>query len=71
MTKLEDLALRMARARRQRLDAKRSLSPPIVQTLSESKVEQARFELSHSRREWRLASAALWRLAAKIENGEA
>lgn len=73
--KLADLALRMARARRLRIEASRYLNGPWKgidpATRTESKLEQARHDLSAARIEWRRASAALWRLAAKVEGGEA
>lgn len=73
--RLAELALRMARARRQRLAARRYLNGPWKgidpATRADSKLEQARLDLSLARIEWRKASAALWRMAAKMERGEA
>lgn len=73
-SQLEVLAIRMARARRQRLDAKRFLSGPPAPNdppATESRVEQAKHELSAARIEWRKATAAIWRLVAKMDRGEA
>lgn len=74
-TKLAELALSMARARRKRIDANRYLNGPWKgidpAARTDSKLEQARHDLSAARIEWRKASAAMWRLAAKIERGEA
>lgn len=73
-TKLESLAIRMAMARRKRIDSSRILNGPYPiggPVRGESKIEQARADLSAARIEWRKASAALWRLVAKMEAGEA
>lgn len=74
-SKVEVLALRMARARRQRIEASRYLNGPWKSIdparRSDSKIEQAQHDLSEARVEWRKASAALWRLAEKMDRGEA
>ncbi len=74
-TRIAELALTMARARRQRIDASRYLNGPWKgidpATRTDAKLEQARHDLSSARIEWRKASASLWRLATKIERGEA
>ncbi len=73
--RLADLALIMARSRRLRIDASRYLNGPLngidPATRSDAKIEQARHDLSSARVEWRKASTSLWRLAGKIERGEA
>ena len=69
MTKLETLALRMASARRKRLDAQQLLTRR--EKLTECKLEDALAKLSKARIEWRKASSAMWRLAEKMERGEA
>lgn len=59
--KLADLALRMGRARRSKLDAAKVARlgfTPTTETLN---------ELSAARGEYRKASNALWRLVAKID----
>jgi hypothetical protein len=73
-TRLAELAMRMACARRIRINASRYLNGPWKgidpATRPDSKIEQARHDLSAARIEWRKASTALWRLAEKIERGE-
>ncbi len=75
LAKIADLALTMARARRKRIDAGRYLNGPWKginpASRTDSKLEQARHDLSSARVEWRKAATALWRLAEKIERGEA
>lgn len=71
---LESIALRMARARRMRLDAKRKLNGaprPGEPPMTDTRKAQCLAELSTARTEWRKATTALWRLAAKMDAGEA
>lgn len=65
------VALRLAAARKLRNEAKALLNPPRVKGLSVSQLQQARHDLDKGRKEWRAASSQMWRLAARIERGEA
>lgn len=64
------VALRLAAARKLRNEAKALLSPPLINGLTDSKLNQARHDLAKGRQEWRAASSQLWRLAARMERGE-
>lgn len=74
-SKLEVLALRMAKYRRQRIDASRFLNGPWKNIdpakRTDSQIEDAQKKLIIARIEWRKASTALWRLVEKMERGEA
>ena len=59
-----ETALRMARSRRMRLDAKRILSA--TGPCEEVEILRAKRDLSAARIEWRSASSKLWRLAEKV-----
>lgn len=71
LARLALVALRLANARRLRNEAKALLTPPRLKGLSASQIQQARHDLDKGRKEWRAASSQLWRLAARIERGEA
>jgi hypothetical protein len=60
-----ETALRMARSRRMRLDAKRILSATGPKC-EEVEILRAKRDLSAARIEWRSASSKLWRLAEKV-----
>lgn len=60
-----ETALRMAKARRMRLDAKNILSATGPKC-EEVEILRAQRDLSAARIEWRKASSKLWRLAAKL-----
>ena len=65
---IAEIALALARARQMRIDSRKRLAPGAAR-LTDSQIEQARFELATARREWAKQSARLWRLARKIEAG--
>lgn len=71
MSQLEELALRMARARRKRIDSNRFLNGPwknIAPALrTDADIEKAQRHLSEARIEWRKASSTLWRIVAKMD----
>lgn len=66
LEEVAETALRMARARRMRLDAKKILSATGPKC-EEIEILRARRDLSAARVEWRKASSKLWRLAEKAQ----
>jgi len=64
LREVAETALRMAKARRMRLDAKKVLN---VRGPTDAERAQALSNLSAARKEWAKASSKLWRLAEKVK----
>ncbi len=68
MSQLEALALRMGRARRRLLDARKLYRARTgLEADSPATTNRLIAEMSAARIEWRKASSALWRLVAKMD----